>query len=419
MTSMDLGGTAASVNRPAHRRATPGERSLLVAVLTAANVLVMVVVAQFVPGYVDSVQTSLARLVVTESSRWDTISKYLAMLGLLLVVELVVLGWRTSSLHRLVVPSPSARVDIVLAGLVITGYGYALALLFSGGLSTLVTTGAASASARYTVLAIDTPGLRWVVWFLIADFVKYVYHRACHTLQFLWQAHKVHHAATEFTVLTGNRVHPLEHAGLFICMAIPLLMTGATPGVLFGVYVVQRVIDWLQHSPVNWTYGWFGRWVVFSPIGHRIHHSPLPEHWDKNFGDFLVIWDRLFGTWYDGDVVNDEVGLSTGDWDERGPLDQLLDPGVWAFQDLWRSVRSGSWMATHVLERRESIVPSARSSAQPVLGTAQRPSVATSTIDDAAVEHPPAGAVGDAGASRSPQCAPSATRASLTAPLWP
>jgi len=343
---------SAPLDRPVHARATPGERVLLVTALTAANALVLWMVTLFVPGYVDGFRRTLAAVVVTNSSRWSTISRYLLMLGILLVVELVVLGWRPSSLHRLVRPSRSARVDIVLAGLVITGYGYALAVLFSGGLSTLASTGAASLSARYTVLSIDTPALRWVVWFLIADFVKYLYHRACHTVQFLWQAHKVHHAATEFTVLTGNRIHPLEHAGLYICMSVPLLMTGATPGVLFGVYVAQRVIDWLQHSPVDWTYGWFGRWVVFSPIGHRIHHSPLPEHWDKNFGDFLVIWDRLFGTWYDGDVVNDDVGLSTGDWDESGPLDQLLDPGVWAVKDLWRSVRSGSWLATHVLERR-------------------------------------------------------------------
>jgi len=31
---------------------------------------------------------------------------------------------------------------------------------------------------------------------------------------------------------------------------------------------------------------------------HRIHHSNLPEHMDKNFATMLPLWDILFGTYY-------------------------------------------------------------------------------------------------------------------------
>jgi sterol desaturase/sphingolipid hydroxylase (fatty acid hydroxylase superfamily) len=31
---------------------------------------------------------------------------------------------------------------------------------------------------------------------------------------------------------------------------------------------------------------------------HRIHHSLEREHWDKNFGVVMTIWDQLFGTSY-------------------------------------------------------------------------------------------------------------------------
>jgi hypothetical protein len=34
------------------------------------------------------------------------------------------------------------------------------------------------------------------------------------------------------------------------------------------------------------------------------------EQWDKNYGNIFIIWDRLFGTWYNGTVVSDNLGLA-------------------------------------------------------------------------------------------------------------
>ena len=57
---------------------------------------------------------------------------------------------------------------------------------------------------------------------------------------------------------------------------------------------------------------------------HRIHHSPYPEHWDKHFGHFLIIWDRMFGTYYKGDFINDRVGLSKTTDNEKGLIYDLI-----------------------------------------------------------------------------------------------
>ncbi len=35
-----------------------------------------------------------------------------------------------------------------------------------------------------------------------------------------------------------------------------------------------------------------------SPQVHRIHHSRLPHHFDKNFAFVFPMWDVLFGTYY-------------------------------------------------------------------------------------------------------------------------
>jgi sterol desaturase/sphingolipid hydroxylase (fatty acid hydroxylase superfamily) len=33
-----------------------------------------------------------------------------------------------------------------------------------------------------------------------------------------------------------------------------------------------------------------------SPAHHQVHHSTLPQHFDKNFGSCLAVWDWAFGT---------------------------------------------------------------------------------------------------------------------------
>ena len=36
--------------------------------------------------------------------------------------------------------------------------------------------------------------------------------------------------------------------------------------------------------------------MFLSPHYHQLHHSVDPNHYDRNFGQVLSIWDRLFGT---------------------------------------------------------------------------------------------------------------------------
>ncbi len=42
---------------------------------------------------------------------------------------------------------------------------------------------------------------------------------------------------------------------------------------------------------------WWPIELVFNtPSHHRVHHGSDPEHLDKNYGDILIIWDRILGT---------------------------------------------------------------------------------------------------------------------------
>ena len=40
-------------------------------------------------------------------------------------------------------------------------------------------------------------------------------------------------------------------------------------------------------------------YLLVTPSNHRVHHAKNPRYIDKNYGGFLIVWDRLFGTFSD------------------------------------------------------------------------------------------------------------------------
>jgi sterol desaturase/sphingolipid hydroxylase (fatty acid hydroxylase superfamily) len=175
---------------------------------------------------------------------------------------------------------------------------------------------AAEASAAIAIVMVV---LYWVMYDLGYWFAHWLMHR----IPVLWEFHKVHHSAEVLTPLTEWRQHPVE---LFL---FPLC-TGTTLGVLFGatehLLGLQRQglsLFWvsmvllaysmtllhLRHSHV-WipVRGWLG-YVIQSPAHHQIHHSTKPEHFNKNLGYGLSLWDWAFRTLY---IPNKHEALEFG-----------------------------------------------------------------------------------------------------------
>jgi len=63
---------------------------------------------------------------------------------------------------------------------------------------------------------------------------------------------------------------------------------------------------------------------LVTPSHHRVHHGSNPLYLDKNMGMFLIIWDRIFGTFQaELDEEPVEYGLTTNP-DKRGPVNIVL-----------------------------------------------------------------------------------------------
>lgn len=147
-----------------------------------------------------------------------------------------------------------------------------------------------------------------ITLFVISDFTRYWLHRFLHTVPFLWEFHKVHHSAKVLNPLTFYRVHPLENIlfgfryslSIGLTTGVFLYFFGSKIGVVevIGanafVFIFSLLGSNLRHSHIPLGYfSFLEKWFI-SPKQHQIHHSK--KFFDKNYGGYLSIWDRIFGT---------------------------------------------------------------------------------------------------------------------------
>ena len=144
--------------------------------------------------------------------------------------------------------------------------------------------------------------------FFVSDFTRYWLHRFLHTIPFLWEFHKVHHSAKVLTPITFYRVHPVENllfglrysisigfvTGVFIYFFGAMIDIYMILGVNLFLFIFSLLGSNLRHSHVPFSYGkYLEKWFI-SPKQHQIHHSK--KHFNKNYGGYLALWDRVFGT---------------------------------------------------------------------------------------------------------------------------
>jgi len=140
----------------------------------------------------------------------------------------------------------------------------------------------------------------WVALFLVNEFVYYWFHRLSHENKYLWAVHVNHHSSEMMNFSNAARI-PFLNIFLHNIFWIPLLFLGFSPGMIFTVETVSFLFAFINHTQVIGKLGFIG--LVFNtPSHHRVHHASNPEYLNKNFGNVLIIFDRIFGTFIDEDT---------------------------------------------------------------------------------------------------------------------
>ena len=136
---------------------------------------------------------------------------------------------------------------------------------------------------------------------LTLDFVSYLWHRANHSVRWLWRFHQVHHSDSAFTFSTGVRFHPGE-----LLLSLPVRLAavvalGPSPVAVVAFEVIFTIANLVEHGNIDLPLALERRIdrVCVTPALHRRHHSRRRSELNTNFGTVFAWWDRLLGTYAD------------------------------------------------------------------------------------------------------------------------
>ncbi len=244
-----------------------------------------------------------------------------------LVFELRMVGWGDSSMRRLFVEqAASSMTDAACFLFWQTRVMSTLTVVMSLGVALVsgvwLNDYLREATGISLSLAWMPQPIQFVGFFLVTSFFDYWGHRLDHSRWF-WPLHRFHHAATEFCVLTSVRTHPATFTDI-VAATLPAAICGVSPEVIVQVNFFILVLRYVIHSRIDSNWGWFGRYVLQSPVHHRLHHI-LDQSQPVGHFSLTPLWDHLFGTWR-GDA---DQSLVIG-------VDTHYRHGAWIGPDLWR-----------------------------------------------------------------------------------
>jgi Delta7-sterol 5-desaturase len=144
-------------------------------------------------------------------------------------------------------------------------------------------------------------GLAWLVvsgllYLVIQDTYYYWLHRLMHQPPLFRRVHAGHHRSRQPTPYASFAFDWGEAAlNAWLLPALVFVMP-IHPAVILAILSLATLTAVLNHAGAevlpNWLVrGWAGDWLI-TATHHSLHHT----HYDKNFGLYFRVWDKLMGT---------------------------------------------------------------------------------------------------------------------------
>ncbi len=134
---------------------------------------------------------------------------------------------------------------------------------------------------------------------VLIEFGQYWMHRLMHNNAFFWSTHAPHHHITQLNAMKGYVGNPIE---LFLISLSVVALFDLPQAAEFCAFNVLGAVSTFAHAnvrsdPPRW-YAFF-----FTTIqNHSLHHTALSyEDTRCNYGNSLILLDRIFGTYREGE----------------------------------------------------------------------------------------------------------------------
>ncbi len=185
---------------------------------------------------------------------------------------------------------------------------------FSG---TLVAVGASVFAANQglgllNIIALPA-GVEIILAIAALDLAIWFQHVISHKIPFFWRMHRVHHADRDIDLTTALRFHPAEIILSMLYKSFIVLVLGPAAWAVILFEIILNGSAMFNHANIRLPL-WLDRALrvlLVTPDFHRVHHSVYRDEHDGNYGFFLSIWDRLFGT-YTSQPRDGHTGMTIG-----------------------------------------------------------------------------------------------------------
>ncbi|MGQ0526891.1 MAG: sterol desaturase family protein [Alphaproteobacteria bacterium] len=135
-----------------------------------------------------------------------------------------------------------------------------------------------------------------VMGMVIAEFPLYWAHRFGHRRP-LWRFHMVHHSVTKLWIVNTGRFHFMDSLIKIVMSLAVLIAFGAPQEVIQWLTAITAFIGLLTHCNVEMRFGPLSWWFN-TPELHRWHHSRDVREGNKNYGENIMAWDHIFGSFF-------------------------------------------------------------------------------------------------------------------------
>ncbi|MFT6209433.1 MAG: sterol desaturase/sphingolipid hydroxylase (fatty acid hydroxylase superfamily) [Bacteroidia bacterium] len=233
-------------------------------------------------------------------------------------IEILGVGWPNSSLYRLLFNrTGTTAADLWCWVLSVLNLYDLFVLIFSFGLFYILTSFMLHSLGEFQLITrVESPVLQLFIIFVLSDVKHYVWHRFMHKMPF-WELHKYHHSATEMNLITTSRGHFVEKGFLTIFDAVMFIALGVPAQYFVLLIFTREFYSFLLHSNLSWSLGWVGKYILISPLDHRLHHGIADEYFDKNYGTFFIWWDKIFGSYFKA-TEKVEIGVKNSSYNDIG-----------------------------------------------------------------------------------------------------
>ena len=146
-----------------------------------------------------------------------------------------------------------------------------------------------------TIYKLEPIWLAAIAAFIVQDFAGYWLHRLNHRVNIFWNRHVIHHSSEEFNLSCALRQSISVTFKFSAILFLPAALLGI-PAYIFAILgPIHLFMQFWYHTQLIGKMGILEH-IIVTPSHHRVHHAINSKYLDKNYGQILIVWDKLFGT---------------------------------------------------------------------------------------------------------------------------